>query len=53
MTDLKPCPFCGSNIIHVSVLWPYHVKCRRCNVRTDDFEYKVQAIDMWNYRVKE
>ena len=61
MTELKPCPFCGSNDVHLlNAACPegdqWSVTCKDCNVWVDhmfDAMSKEEAIELWNKRVKE
>jgi Lar family restriction alleviation protein len=65
MTELKPCPFCGSeaneyelserSIDCFDALWLYKftVICEKCGCRTDKFNQPAEAIEAWNRRVAE
>ena len=59
MTELEPCPFCGSHgdNIYVDEFWeryeePYFVKCNRCRACGPYAGTKEKAIENWNRRVK-
>lgn len=60
MTELKPCPFCGSDdvdLVNASLDGDnWGVVCRDCDVwmdnRLEDMT-KEQAIELWNRRKKE
>lgn len=60
MTELKPCPFCGSDSVTTitgGVLGnSYSVTCMDCHVWVDHIEDRMseeEAIELWNRRVKE
>lgn len=60
MTELEPCPFCGShgNDIYVDEFWerydkPYFVTCHGCGANGPYADKKEKAIESWNRRVKE
>lgn len=53
---LKPCPFCGSKpemleIYHKSI--KYYIICKKCKIKTYEYDYKLEAINVWNRRVKD
>ena len=57
MTELKPCPFCGSTDVHLIENDPgkseISITCKDCNVWVDHMFYamtKEQAIELWNRR---
>lgn len=54
MSELKPCLWCDNKpkLVQSAVpkaLFPYYVLCPICKRRTDNFETKEEAIDVWNY----
>lgn len=52
MTDLKPCPFCGSGRAHVTFdvdSWA-SVHCPECRFNGPDFNHSASAIAAWNRR---
>lgn len=54
MTELKPCPFCGSEayvIIRDVDDWTPWIRCKGCGVETDCFDSAEEAIEAWNRRV--
>lgn len=57
MTELKPCPFCGSTdvyILHHGTKGEHSITCKDCNVWVDhmfDGMSKEEAIVLWNRRV--
>lgn len=56
MSDLKPCPFCGSNsavFVRDDKPFPYRVQCLNndCACRTDNYKTYRFAIEAWNRRV--
>ena len=60
MTELKPCPFCGSsNIIVELYVTGCNVKCKSCGAEGPiipnyaNGRQKEQAITAWNTRAKE
>ena len=55
MAELKPCPFCGSEIIEYDgtyVFGAWYVRCCRCGVNLPPFHTKEEAIKAWNTRTK-
>ena len=57
MTELKPCPFCGSkciNIITVRMIKPDYwvAKCDYCGANVYDIDEE-EVIKTWNKRVDE
>lgn len=54
MTELKPCPFCGSDAIFSDGYNHWYVRCsnQECLVRTRRFLDKSKAKDCWNRRAK-
>jgi Lar family restriction alleviation protein len=56
MTELKPCPFCGSEAIVVTYrdeqrrLNPTVVGCTVCKAQSGLFDRKGQAVEAWNRR---
>ena len=57
MTELKPCPFCGSTDVHLIEndcgKSEVSITCKDCNVWVDhmfDAMTKEQAIELWNRR---
>ena len=61
MTDLKPCPFCGSSDVHLMTFGIHtDVRCLDCGCRTKTYlvsnwgtDGEQKAIEIWNRRVKE
>ena len=53
MTELKPCPFCGSDAIFSDGYNHWYVRCsnQECLVRTRRFLDKNNAMACWNRRV--
>jgi len=55
MFKLKPCPFCGSEDIHVMGVKSYWIVCRNCYaegpVPISFWKFKKDAIEAWNKRV--
>lgn len=58
MSDLKPCPFCGSkrislrgseNVMNVGPFW--YIICENCKVATLGDDDQEKAISQWNVRV--
>ena len=63
MTELKPCPFCGSEDVklrHYKVNgcdW-WYVTCNQCRIAIDpmfwnNYVSREEAIEIWNKRVRE
>jgi Lar family restriction alleviation protein len=59
MSELKPCPFCGSNNVSSEgagievddyTAW---IDCEDCGAQSNTFESDAQAIDAWNRRAPE
>ena len=54
MTDLKPCPFCGSDNIKIHIGYSHsYIRCEDCIVSTRRYKSIQDAIDGWNRRVNE
>lgn len=56
MSDLKPCPFCGSANVHAysykeAVYRQYAVKCKKCGARIMAQSTEL-AIEKWNRRAE-
>lgn len=54
--ELKPCPFCGGKVTmyhyrDYSYRTHYDIYCKKCNMRTADFESASQLTEAWNRRV--
>lgn len=52
---LKSCPFCGSKpemleTYHKSI--KYYIICKNCNIKTYEYDYRLDAINTWNRRIK-
>ena len=56
MTELKPCPFCGSKNIDLreidDAIFKYYVKCNACHVSMAD-QNKPNIFKRWNNRIKD
>lgn len=51
MTDLKPCPFCGSNeIMDMRYSGDARVQCSGCNASTDTYGDHAESHKAWNRR---
>lgn len=51
MSELKPCPFCGSEKVKVyDHFWKYSVNCLDCGASTGISDGKKEAIEKWNRR---
>ena len=53
MTDLKPCPFCGSTNIRFAYYSDHWVVCEKCGGSSGMYPSDEKAALMWNRRVKE
>ncbi len=61
MTELKPCPFCGSNQLrtpmNVSIrnskveMKPTHVSCMECGADGPPITYVDDVVKAWNKRI--
>lgn len=50
MTELKPCPFCGSKNIRLTNWGLYRCWCSDCLAQAADSISKKEAIKAWNRR---
>jgi len=50
--ELKPCPFCGSNNLHLTHngMQNWVIGCGVCQVEMENFVDREQAIKAWNTR---
>jgi Lar family restriction alleviation protein len=60
MTELKPCPFCGSKAIlkdrflqGVANRKSYWIMCSKCQSRIQDRNSEIKAVSFWNRRESE
>lgn len=51
MTEIKPCPFCGSDCTEIGY-WSY-VVCRSCDASGPTGQSEERAIELWNKANKE
>jgi Lar family restriction alleviation protein len=49
-TELKPCPFCGSNRISVIYKYYFYCFCNNCEAEGSIKESREEAIEAWNKR---
>lgn len=50
-TELKPCPFCGGiPFMNEDIRFGYQIRCSKCLSMTRRFEFKKDAIILWNNR---
>ena len=56
-TELKPCPFCGSNDVGIGHKYPdfgeelkHFVVCNKCGSRTANFRSEKTAVNIWDSR---
>ena len=54
MNDLKPCPFCGSQILFLerTETNKCYIACVECGSRSGNYWTKQDAIEAWNRRIK-
>ena len=50
MSELQPCPFCGSKAILVEDKEQYKIYCTKCDCQYGWCEHKEDAIRGWNRR---
>ena len=50
MTELKPCPFCGSKNIGDTGLWRHVITCHQCGAKSAPFSSWDNAVNAWNNR---
>lgn len=50
MSELQPCPFCGSKAILVEDKEQYKIYCTKCECQYGWCEHKDDAIRGWNRR---
>ena len=60
MSELKPCPFCGSDDVGIAYRMPefgeqvkYFVVCNKCGSRTANFRSTRTAVNVWEARVED
>ena len=54
MTDLKPCPFCGSEWVEMyEKFGVFCISCVACGVDVNLTYNKTESVKMWNKRVRE
>ncbi len=55
MAELKPCPFCGSEVIAERQIIPdyNYLVCFKCGCCTKVCETNKEAVKAWNNRAKE
>lgn len=54
-TGLAPCPFCGSEDIHLQTVLcirPKQIICFGCFAKSSTFDLESEAIEAWNHRVQ-
>ncbi|HHR5806185.1 TPA: Lar family restriction alleviation protein [Providencia alcalifaciens] len=50
MSELKKCPMCGSNRIHIVGYLYKRVSCKNCGTQSVGCSEKSRAIAAWNRR---
>lgn len=53
MSELKPCPFCGSDDINDQDPCYTQIMCNHCGASIYDQETRADALRVWNMRVQE
>ncbi|WII07005.1 Lar family restriction alleviation protein [Methanomassiliicoccales archaeon LGM-RCC1] len=53
MTELKPCPFCGSNNVQNREDDGRYILCNTCHIEVRDHQGTDRQFEMWNRRVNE
>ncbi len=59
MSDLRPCPFCGSRYINMNyiredgILEGAYVECANCGVSTRIYDDPDEVVEFWNRRNEE
>ena len=52
--ELKPCPFCGGiPFMNEDLRFGYQIRCSKCLSMTRRFEFKKDAVNLWNKRRKD
>ena len=50
-TELKSCPFCGGiPFMNEDIRFGYQIRCSKCLSMTRRFEFKKDAVILWNNR---
>ena len=49
MSEIKPCPFCGSDDLHMQGNKSNYVYCENCDTYGPDGEDEEEAIRLWNH----
>ena len=54
MAELKPCPFCGRELLSIEgwkdLFW---IECINCQTEGPSGETKAEAIEKWNWRAED
>lgn len=53
MSELKPCPFCGSEEIHIETLKKFgtsYLWCKQCGAEISLYNSLDEAVSAWNGR---
>lgn len=48
--NLKPCPFCGSQIVGDTGLWRHVITCHNCGAKSKPCRKWNDAVESWNSR---
>ncbi len=50
--SIERCPFCGGKGNDWWVSSGYFIECDKCKATTNNYEFKKDAIQAWNRRIK-
>jgi Lar family restriction alleviation protein len=50
MSELKPCPFCGTDAVKFDASEENTIGCYHCGIHGHGFESEAHAFNLWNTR---